>query len=793
MHVEQDVAAKPTIDARISNQRLISDGVDLVFALREAEDTLAQLGREDPSHHSIPYLLQQGQVDQRKQELADIVARLNALPHTPVNIEPDLEPLRVWMNANREKFDAFKKFCDEYRAPSPMEEGQVHPELAKLWSVVGDLERRVVQLEHKRDRFLEYLEPIVNPRGYEFQQQVRRLKELDRQHTEMFSMFMSKVAFTDLSEAEQRLAIGQHALQVGRATFEEMLKIEPSRDVVEGVFWLHALGVDTRGMTSEKGSNILEKEEEEVGMDIEFFFQSEWDGTNSEHYTNDGQPVADSGFHSEYCRFAHPEDKEWATANPCTNGPRLPATKYYNSPAYKLSSGPRRLSSSPPQQGLSFYRIDPTSSLRPHAPALSCPAATATTTPSTALPVPPALPAALTNTTDPTPRHLPPQEMKVMWDQVLPLMADCVDARNASQEAQNTLHDFERLFLTERYTVLASPAEMERLTKEHTRLKNVCEERNKDLPAAMERLKATNWWPVGPNQDESAADKYRELVAYARQLNTTAADMYQTYVTKMDQALASGALNDMDVDAPPPHSGSSSRPLKRRRVSDAPMADASRPSEDFEELEQLRSKLEALEDRVSMLNNELGSADTRNADEIAAQIELNGPNPEELQRVEQKVAKTNSEVNALGDAVAELISEGEKIRAQTESLATEKRKQDEEYAAMQQRFLALETETKKDQDTLQALLHAFEALKARPASPVLPLEFILTAIDEPVRDAVRAAVRPMVDDLSRNLQEKIVKLDAETYGQLWGKIALTLKVVEAVSRVTPGMSPVDLP
>lgn len=85
-----------------------------------------------------------------------------------------------------------------------------------------------------------------------------------------------------------------------------------------------------------------------------------------------------------------------------------------------------------------------------------------------------------------------------------------------------------------------------------------------------------------------------------------------------------------------------------------------------------------------------------------------------------------------------------------------------------------------------------DALRNRPPSPAsLPLEFILTTIDEPIRDSVQSAVRPIVDKMAKQLEEKIVKQDAEAYGQLWGKIALTLKVVDAVSKVAPPKSPVS--
>ncbi|KAJ7452400.1 hypothetical protein B0H11DRAFT_290008 [Mycena galericulata] len=112
--------------------------------------------------------------------------------------------------------------------------------------------------------------------------------------------------------------------------------------------------------------------------------------------------------------------------------------------------------------------------------------------------------------------------------------------------------------------------------------------------------------------------------------------------------------------------------------------------------------------------------------------------------------------------------------------------------ALQQRFQAYEDANEKDQQSMEALTEALNALRARPPTPPsLPLEFILSTIDEPIRDSVQSAVRPIVDRMAKQLQEKIVQQDAEIYGQLWDKITLTLKVVNAVSKVTPAASPVS--
>jgi hypothetical protein len=142
---------------------MISDGVGLVLALRESEQTLEDMSRglrDITFTHNIQYILQKAKVDETKKALDAVVASLSALPHTPVQIvASDLGPLRAWMDAHREQFNAFKTFCDEYRPPSPMEDGEVHTKVDHLLSVVRDLGDRVDSLAIALERRIESLEP----------------------------------------------------------------------------------------------------------------------------------------------------------------------------------------------------------------------------------------------------------------------------------------------------------------------------------------------------------------------------------------------------------------------------------------------------------------------------------------------------------------------------------------------------------------------------------------------------------------------------------------------------------
>ncbi|KAJ7709895.1 hypothetical protein B0H17DRAFT_1029668, partial [Mycena rosella] len=202
-------------DARLSTQRMITDGVELVLAIRAAESTLEELNLPHSAPtHNIQYILQAAKIDKLKKAFQEIVGNLAALPHTPVNVKLDLGPLRTWMDANRERFDAFKTFCDEYRPKSPMEEGEVHPDLEFLSSALERIEHR-----------LEDLAPRVNPEAFELQRRAEMLAEGHARGSQIFCDFMAKFDFLELGELGQRLAVEQRVHKAARETLDGMVKM----------------------------------------------------------------------------------------------------------------------------------------------------------------------------------------------------------------------------------------------------------------------------------------------------------------------------------------------------------------------------------------------------------------------------------------------------------------------------------------------------------------------------------------------------------------------------------------
>jgi hypothetical protein len=92
---------------------------------------------------------------------------------------------------------------------------------------------------------------------------------------------------------------------------------------------------------------------------------------------------------------------------------------------------------------------------------------------------------------------------------------------------------------------------------------------------------------------------------------------------------------------------------------------------------------------------------------------------------------------------------------------------------------------------VEALKAAHAAHVARPASPpvspTLPqIDFIVQTIQDPLLEAARSAIKPMLSSMRDNIQALLEERNTEMYQMLWKKLSLTLKLVEALSaRLTP--------
>ncbi|KAJ7632630.1 hypothetical protein FB45DRAFT_912983 [Roridomyces roridus] len=174
---------------RLAIQSIITDGVELVLALREREKILQEVSCQTSSSHDTNFILTRARRDDTKKDLNEVVERLADLPHFPK--EFPIEVFRDWMDKHHETFTEAARYCDEVvRLSSPLEEGQVHPEVERLWVVVKELEDRVSERERevklREERILER-DPEV-----ELRKCVARIEAAHERESRVFADFMGR-------------------------------------------------------------------------------------------------------------------------------------------------------------------------------------------------------------------------------------------------------------------------------------------------------------------------------------------------------------------------------------------------------------------------------------------------------------------------------------------------------------------------------------------------------------------------------------------------------------------------
>ena len=105
---------------------------------------------------------------------------------------------------------------------------------------------------------------------------------------------------------------------------------------------------------------------------------------------------------------------------------------------------------------------------------------------------------------------------------------------------------------------------------------------------------------------------------------------------------------------------------------------------------------------------------------------------------------------------------------------------------MEKQFQDYVTEREKDRRTIEALQAALAAHIAQPpsppSSPRIPTQsYVLDLIEEPLLDVVHTSVKPLIDDLRAEVEGMLRSQNTEIYETVWGKLSLTLRMVETIS------------
>ncbi|KAJ7155953.1 hypothetical protein C8R43DRAFT_1234809 [Mycena crocata] len=259
-------------DPHLTTLSAIIPAVKLILAIRAGERTLQELRMElQGAHtHDIAYISQESKVARLRNRLDDVVCGLSVDTvagrlSVPVDVRLYGEQLEeyagkmgAWIAAHRGELDAMKKGFDEWRPPSPLEEGQVHPDVERASVALQRISARVRSLEPR---------PVDHPEEQAQQDWFKEQQQAQRRETQRFSALMDKFGFAELSEGARRSAIRQHVLRVVQ---EEIAKLTGKPvEVEDELFWSRPLG----GMDS--GVEDVEMLDELFGMEIDSYFDYE--------------------------------------------------------------------------------------------------------------------------------------------------------------------------------------------------------------------------------------------------------------------------------------------------------------------------------------------------------------------------------------------------------------------------------------------------------------------------------------------------------------------------------------
>jgi hypothetical protein len=318
-----------------------------------------------------------------------------------------------------------------------------------------------------------------------------------------------------------------------------------------------------------------------------------------------------------------------------------------------------------------------------------------------------------------------------------------------------------------------------------TKLESQREEAMKGYDALLAGAMAVENWPVSPPIDGEDKETLNKTVKYIEEL------MHK--VVEINHVL-SRSVSVLPSD----NMGDATRPLKRRRVDETGQEEQqeTRAVSDAPDIQ------EELRDRVLLVHEAMANIQnyqtvTRN-DLVTEYKEYVDTKVEEAsveitKIVEERAQVLDSSVTLAENDVSELAGEIEKVVLDNNSIREEiagnnQRIRDTEarVAQLEQRLQELTEGRDQFAKAIEALQAAQAANVARPISPPVtpnlpPIDYIVQTVHDPLLEAARAAIKPLLVNAKEDIQGLLKERDADMYQILWRRLASTLKAVDSLS------------
>lgn len=399
------------------------------------------------------------------------------------------------------------------------------------------------------------------------------------------------------------------------------------------------------------------------------------------------------------------------------------------------------------------------------------------------LPAPPILLSAK----QPTPRVEPTfEEKRKAWAERVQLLSNSLQQRSNLAKIDQEINLIRRLSLHVQ-TSNESDRSKESSEAKLAALTSRREAAKADYDSILNRIIAIDNWPVLPSIDTEDREFLNKMVKYCEDLQRSAEEINHV----LSRSISILPSNDVPM-------GDGTRPLKRRRVEDGKQ-DGEQAAENVTEIhEELRDRVLALHGTMTTLQNDQTAirndlmmeykayADTQ-FDEATVDM------TKRVQLVEDKAKGIEDSINSTGDDVGELAGDIEQLildndAFKAEIAETNNRIKDTQakVAELEQRIERVTQERSHFVKAVEALKVAHDAYLARPksppVSPSLPhTDLIIQSVQDPLIEAVRSAIKPMLISTRENIQALLQERNAEIYETLWRRLSLTLKLVDVLS------------
>ncbi|KAF8636663.1 hypothetical protein AX17_003469 [Amanita inopinata Kibby_2008] len=390
------------------------------------------------------------------------------------------------------------------------------------------------------------------------------------------------------------------------------------------------------------------------------------------------------------------------------------------------------------------------------------------------------------------PPELSLEEKRKGWAERIKLLSDSIQQRSKLAQLEQDISLFKRLSHSMQSSAAPDANRDQVAQQKLALLESKHEEAKKLYETTFTELTETEKWPVPPATEGDDKELLRRVTNYCEELEQHAEDVNHL----LSRSISIVPANDT-------HETDRSRPLKRRRVDEVGPDDQRETQfqsidSNSETVKELRDRVLEFQGAISAIQNDQMTIRTGMMSEYKEYVdtkfkEATSEAAKNIQHVGEKVKTLRDSVNAAGSNVQALAGDIDKlaldnkaIRAGLADTNQGIRNAETEMARLEERMQRMTESFNQRTKAIEALRAAHAAHIARPVSPpnspyLPPMDYIVQSIHDPLIDAARSALQPMLNSMRESVQALLQNRNAEMYETLWSRLALTMRLVEALS------------